>query len=154
MPRLEHIDNGLVRFLYSADCPRCFTHNAWQTLENDVGEFGRCVKCGASEQKTHPLENQDYRRVNTSTVTFGTRLYIARDFILQHKNADLDNWSPYNLRPEQAKLERIFNNLEQGEYGDVTTHPNGTREVEIGRFESATGNPILFEWRYRAPPEK
>ena len=77
---------------------------------------------------------------------FGDAWYIAYDFIRQHKNADVDNWAPYNLSSEAAKLERIFNNLEQGVYGEVTTHHDGIREVEISGHESATGNPVLFEW--------
>lgn len=97
----------------------------------------------------HPAVVAECERINSvahSTRVFGEAWYIAHDFIRQHKNADIDNWAPYNLSSEAAKLGRIFNNLEQGVYGEVTTHHDGIREVEISGHESATGNPVLFEW--------
>jgi hypothetical protein len=96
----------------------------------------------------HPAVVAECERINARVhPTPGYKEEIAHDFIRQHKNADVDNWAPYNLSSEAAKLGRIFNNLEQGVYGDVTTHPDdGIREVEIGGHQSASGNPVLFGW--------
>ena len=77
---------------------------------------------------------------------------IAKDFVELHKNANLDNWDPYyppapaKILNKREKLEAIYQNLSDGEYGEIRkTHAN-TYEVEIPARQSRTALPIIFEF--------
>jgi|VirMetMinimDraft_7_1064189.scaffolds.fasta_scaffold44897_3 hypothetical protein len=60
---------------------------------------------------------------------------IARNFISQHKNNNVDNWLQ-----QASDLETVFYNLIGGVYGDTEDDC-----VEISGTESYTGNPIIFD---------
>lgn len=40
----------------------------------------------------------------------------------------------------------IFENLIGGVYGEVREESKGEYQIEIGRHESLTGNPVIFEF--------
>ena len=76
-----------------------------------------------------------------------TKTEIAHDFILSHKAIDVDSWTPFDLSGD-AKLEKIFNNLMQGLYGECNEVDHlvgsGEYEIEIDSHDSRSGNPVLF----------
>ena len=85
-----------------------------------------------------------------------TKIEIAKAFVDSHKDADIDNWQPMNLN-DDAKLESIYNNMvggvygecrdnaEYGEDGEIVTEADEF-EIEIASHESASGNPVLFDF--------
>jgi hypothetical protein len=71
---------------------------------------------------------------------------IARQFVESHKKNDPAEWQPM-IKFGNEKLLIVYENLESGVYGEVSApYDDETRRVEIGKFDSATGNPIEFEW--------
>ena len=85
------------------------------------------------------------------------QIQIAKDFISRHKNDDINSWQPLNKFGDDKYLD-IYNNLTCGFYGearclDQEVDDDGNTivfgiefECEIGSFESASGNPVLFVW--------
>ena len=82
-----------------------------------------------------------------------TKIDIAHDFILSHKEIDLDAWTPFHLSGD-AKLEQIFNNILQGLYGECNEVDHlvgsGEYEIEVSSHDSRSGNPVFF---YFVDPE-
>ncbi len=77
---------------------------------------------------------------------------IAKDFVELHRNASLDNWTPY-YKPDPGKilsipekLETIYHRLLDGDYGKIRKINAHTHEVEIPARQSRTGLPIIFEF--------
>lgn len=84
---------------------------------------------------------------------------IAAEFVGLHKDSDINHWQPLNESNDVKKLNSIFINLISGVYGECRGLNGGydesnnyvvpTRwEIEIGRYESASGSPILFQFEY------
>jgi Zn ribbon nucleic-acid-binding protein len=51
MPTATHEDNGLLRLLYSDDCPCCSSFNTFKIEENDLYHFEHCINCGYETQE-------------------------------------------------------------------------------------------------------
>jgi len=67
---------------------------------------------------------------------------IASEFIGMHKNADYDSWFIQN-----KNLEAVYYNLVGGVFGYVHSNEGGECTVEIGGYQSKSGNPELFEFK-------
>ena len=64
---------------------------------------------------------------------------IALDFVSLHRDTDWENWVDVN------DLEDIYNFLIRGVYGGEIDENGFINSLEIDRFQSKTGNPIIFE---------
>lgn len=84
------------------------------------------------------------------------KIAIATDFVSRHGNNVVEAWPPHLVFGNKKWL-AIFANLQDGIYGDVTsdeeTDDDGNivaaatyYRVEIGRFASASGCSVEFEW--------
>jgi len=77
---------------------------------------------------------------------------IAKDFVELHRDANLDNWTPYyKPAPDKIlsipeKLETIYYRLFDGDYGEIKKIHANTYQVEIPARLSRTQEPILFEF--------
>ena len=65
------------------------------------------------------------------------KMKIAQDFISLHKEKMRVNWV--------GDLLDTYYKMEGGSYGD-THEEDGNFWVEIGKLESESGNPVIFEW--------
>ena len=78
-----------------------------------------------------------------------TKVEIANNFILSHRQIDVDEWAPFHLSGD-AKLEHIFNNILQGLYGECREVDDllgsGEYEIEISSHDSRSGNSVLFNF--------
>lgn len=84
------------------------------------------------------------------------KIVVAKDFISLHKNNSVSYWPPFGI-DDNDKYLTIFNNLCGGQYGEcrdngevddegnTVTEPTEF-EIEIGGFDSKSGNPIIFNW--------
>jgi len=66
---------------------------------------------------------------------------MAREFVKLHRNP-LDEWSPLDANSEEEKLDAIYDNLINWEYGDIDVDTN---MIEVSRLDSKTGMSVLFE---------
>ena len=64
---------------------------------------------------------------------------IALDFVSLHKDTDWENWVDVN------ELEDIYHLLIRGAYGGEIDESGFINSLEIDRFDSKSGNPIIFE---------
>ena len=85
------------------------------------------------------------------------KLSNAKDFIQLHKETRLQSWIPEKMSEEKLLL-RVFSNLENGLYGEVTSDAeydddgelvtvSTMYEIEIGSHESKSGRAHIFDWR-------
>lgn len=90
-------------------------------------------------------------------MTSQEQIQISKNYISRHKNDDVDFWQPLDKFGNEKYL-AIYSNLINGTYGEarcldeefdddgeIISH-GYEYEVEIGRFDSADGNPVLFAW--------
>ena len=79
------------------------------------------------------------------------RREIAQELISLHADNDINNWFPLTDFDHDKKLLDIYYKLTDGVFGtvdiDLSEH---TAAVEISRFESKSGNPVIFNfaWEY------
>ena len=74
-----------------------------------------------------------------------SKIDIARRFVKRHRS-ELNNWSPKLINPslsDDDALLIIYNNLDQGEYGQVE-EVDEERCVEIDSSQTRSGNPEFF----------
>lgn len=76
-----------------------------------------------------------------------SKIKIALEFVGLHKTSDFNEWSPLpchvNITDKQ-KLIIIYNNLEQGVYGDLEHISGQDYQVEISSDDSASHLPVPF----------
>ena len=84
------------------------------------------------------------------------KIQIAKKFISLHKNNDIENWTLGSgfTANDNENLETIYHNLVGGKHGEIgeTEYP-GEYKIEIGRFDSKNGIPIIFEWEIEMDTE-
>ena len=88
------------------------------------------------------------------------KIAIAKEYIALHKDNNVDDWSArfqaFDMA-EDDKYAHIYDRLMDNDYGevrhdaewsedDVLIKPATKFEIEISRFDSKTGNPVIFEW--------
>ena len=82
------------------------------------------------------------------------KIELAKDFIQLHKDNQFQSWIPEKMSEEKLLL-RVFSNLENGLYGDVTSDAEyddddgkitTMYEIEIGSHESKSGRAHIFAW--------
>ena len=82
------------------------------------------------------------------TITAAQKIQIAKDFIRLHKNANVTDWQPVGTSDDNKYL-TIYDNLVGDVYGETRPADEGDLAeftLEINRFHSHTGNPILFDF--------
>jgi hypothetical protein len=84
------------------------------------------------------------------------KIEIAKEFVALHKNNNIDDWVLRCADKDQAHI-IVYRRLVDGVYGEVRDNAEydddgeieveATEfEIEIGRFDSKSGNPVIFEW--------
>ena len=80
-----------------------------------------------------------------------TRIEIAQSFLALHKNADIDEWIGDVRLTEEEKLEQVYKNLCDDQYGTVQREEDhgfpGEGQIEISQFETVSGHTELFTFR-------
>ena len=75
-----------------------------------------------------------------------SKIEIARQFVARHQT-ELNRWSPKLINPsisDDDALLIVYNNLDQGEYGQVEDVDDQERCVEIDSSQTRSGNPEFF----------
>ena len=84
------------------------------------------------------------------------KIELAKDFIQLHKDNQFQSWIPEKMSEEKLLL-KVFSNLKNGLYGDVTSDAEydddgkitTMYQIEIGSHESKSGlsrRTSIFSW--------
>jgi len=73
------------------------------------------------------------------------KIEISKDFVSSHKNSNIKDWQPVG-GDDADKWLTVYDNLEQGYYGEVRETAPNEFEIEIAGNERHTGNAYLFTW--------
>jgi len=82
------------------------------------------------------------------------KIELAKDFIQLHKDNQFQSWIPEKMSEEKLLL-KVFSNLENGLYGEVTSDAEyddddgkitTMYQIEIGSHESKSGRAHIFAW--------
>jgi hypothetical protein len=147
--------NFMKAWIYNVDNSEIvavITGNTNKQCENKAVELNYmgCDEYGLSYSADKLIETDTTKHLQA--MLDEEKIEVAKRFIEAHKENKFRDWGAF----DEAGLVECYDNLCFGVYGEVT-YLNELKEecgmedafeslIEIGRHESKTGNPVIFEF--------